>query len=158
MFAVITHPDDSTLVLWHVDDDYESPTGIAAGAWIFGGDYPLPMGRSRELIDGHRVITSRADVEEIAEVVRAERERLRELAPKSRFPKVEEPDWEAYEEAFTGEPIAAECWVMVRGLAELISTWHGIERVRRRLKKLREEAPDYRPLPVPERLALQNSS
>lgn len=67
-----------------------------------------------------------------------------------RFPALTEPSPESIEEGYHGEPIGSRAWAVATALAELVTTWQEIERIRRGRKYLREAfGPDIRPLPLP---------
>ncbi|WKD60155.1 hypothetical protein CCICO_00460 [Corynebacterium ciconiae DSM 44920] len=148
MLAVTDRPDEPHRVIWHVDDDLETATGVTSGAWILGGDYPVGLEREQDLLQVDAVLDSREAITAIAERMRSAAEELKASTKNLRLPAVTDPDWASYEEAFSGEPIAQECWVRVRAVVDLIGIWHGMERARLRRKALKEADPSYRPLPA----------
>ncbi|MBV7282247.1 MULTISPECIES: hypothetical protein [Corynebacterium] len=148
MLAVTDRPDEQHHVIWHVDDDFDTATGVTAGAWILGGDYPVGREREKDLLQVDAVLDSREAISALVERMRTAAEELKASTKNLRLPAITDPDWESYEDAFSGEPIARECWVRVRAVVDLIEVWHGMERARLRRKALKDADPNYRPLPA----------
>ncbi|MCF4005634.1 hypothetical protein L1O03_00330 [Corynebacterium uropygiale] len=163
VLAVVDEQQERTVV-WHVQTapGMAEGSGKLSGAWVLSeeaGD--VDPAQLEGILEGTRVVS--AEEPHLEAFVEALREAITELkeyripagsqkktpsAP--RFSTPTEPDLNKIAEAYHGEPVGRRAWTVATALAELVSTWHDIERQRRGRKYLKEAfGPDIRALPVP---------
>ncbi|KQB87152.1 hypothetical protein [Corynebacterium lowii] len=144
MIAVVDKQSDATVV-WHVQTTV-GDTAVMSGAWIVEDPTDL-------LVDAVQVSPGPKAVEELAEAIAAERERVREAASEAikglRLDPLVVPDLDVLADTYQGEPMAQRAWVTATALAQLVQQWHTLETQRRSRKHLQEVfGKEIRPLPL----------